>query len=205
MIAIEIKNRTAYSTEDRPTILRAAKGLEARLNNLDPTEQTEFLARVESALETHTPDETRADLVTLLTGDRTYEHAEIAELEVQVLTASFARRRELLRGAITAPKVAKLLGTSRQTPHDRVNSGTLLGVQDRGAWYFPSWQFDFEGPDGVIAGLPDVLRSIHASPLGKISWLMRLNGFLDGASPLEVLKRGEIDRVISLAQSVGVA
>src|SRR4051812_10526818 len=46
-------------------------------------------------------------------------------------------RRELLAGTKTASEVAALLGTSRQTPHDRLESGTLIAVYDRGAWRFP--------------------------------------------------------------------
>ncbi len=204
MIAIQITDPTRYNKKDRPTIIKAARGIESRLNDLDPAEQTEALSRVERALETRAPDASHADLINTLTGGRTYTPIEIVELETRVLTASFARRRELLKDAITAPQVAKLLGTSRQTPHDRVESGTLLGVQDRGAWYFPLWQFDAEGPDGVVAGLPMALKALDVSPLAKVSWLTRANQHLEGASPLDVLKRGDVARIIALAEAVGV-
>jgi len=204
MIAIQIKDPAQYNAKDRPTIIKAARGIEARLNDLDPTEQTEALSRVERALAIRTPDESHVDLIDALTGGRIYTPMEVVELETRVLTASFARRRELLKDAITAPKVAKLLGTSRQTPHDRVESGTLLGVRDHGAWYFPLWQFDAEGPDGVIAGLPDVIKALNVSALGKVSWLTRAHRQLDGKSPLDALKCGEIERVVELAAAVGV-
>ncbi len=203
MIAIQITDPARYDKKDRPTIIKAARAIEARLNMLDPAEQTEALARVGHALETRTPDATHADLIATLTGGRTYSPIEIVEMETEALTASFARRRDLLKDAITAPQVAKLLGTSRQTPHDRARSGTLLGVQDRGAWYFPLWQFDAEGPDGVIPGLPVVLDALAVSPLAKVSWLTRANRYLDGVSPLDALKRGDVCRVVDLAGAVG--
>lgn len=204
MITIQITNPAMYAKKDRPAIIKAARGIETRLNDLDPAEQAEALSRVERALETRTPDRSHADVINTLTRGRTYTPIEIVEMETKVLTTSFARRRELLKDAITAPKVAKLLGTSRQTPHDRVESGTLIGVQDHGAWYFPLWQFDAEGPDSVIAGLPDVLKALNVSALRKVSWLTRSNRYLDGDSPLDVLKSGDVDRVIELAEAVGV-
>lgn len=40
---------------------------------------------------------------------------------------------------------------------------------DRGVWRFPSWQFDPEGPDETIDGLPEVLQQIlHISTLAKL-------------------------------------
>jgi hypothetical protein len=75
---------------------------------------------------------------------------------------------------------------------------------DRGAWRFPLWQFDPEGPDGVVQGLPAVLRALRLSPLGKVSWLTRPNPFLDNKPPLDILKNGEIERVLAEAQAVGV-
>ncbi|MGH3147230.1 MAG: hypothetical protein ACRDTR_15645, partial [Rubrobacter sp.] len=105
----------------------------------------------------------------------------------------------------TAPQVANLLDTTRQTPHDRVRSGTLLAVFDRGVWRFPAWQFDPEGPDGVIEGLPDVLQALHASPLAKASWLVRPNQYLEGRTPLETLKEGLKEPVKNAAETVGIS
>ena len=91
----------------------------------------------------------------------------------------------------------------RQTPHDRVKAGTLLGILDRGALRFPAWQFDPEGEDGVVPGLSDVLRSLSLSPFGKASWLSRPNPYLEGRTPAEAMKAGEAAAVRRLALSVG--
>lgn len=122
-----------------------------------------------------------------------------------VLLRSFLRRRELLADSLTSSQVAALLGTSRQTPHDRARNNTLLGVHDRGGLLFPAWQFDPQGPNGVVPGLPEVLQALHVSPLAKVSWLTRPNAYLDQRTPLETLQRGEIEPVVRIARAVGVA
>src|SRR5947209_1960765 len=55
-----------------------------------------------------------------LTGGREYTPEEALLLELEAQRRAFARRRELLRGALTSTQVAQLLGTKRQTPHDRL-------------------------------------------------------------------------------------
>jgi hypothetical protein len=141
-------------------------------------------------------------LVAEIAGHRASTQAERLMLETDALLAYFHHRRQLLEGALTASQVARLLGTSRQTPHDRLKSGSLLAVLDRGALRFPAWQFDPDGPDGVIAGLPDVLRALHTSPLSSLNWLVRPSPYFSGDSPLAVLKRGEVDRVVAAARAV---
>ena len=101
--------------------------------------------------------------------------------------------------------MAKLLNAkSRQTPHDRRKNNGLVAVEDNGVWKFPCWQFDPLGPDGVIAGLPDVLKALDVPDFSKISWLTQSNPALDGLTPVEALKRGCKDDVIAEARTVGV-
>lgn len=73
----------------------------------------------------------RQALIADLTGGREYSRQERAALEMSALLRFFRRRRELLEGSLTAPQVAELLGSSRQTPHDRARSDNLLAVLDR--------------------------------------------------------------------------
>lgn len=145
----------------------------------------------------------KADLVRRLSGGRTYTPAQAAALELRAGQEAFARRRQLLTSALTAPEAARLLGTTRQTPHDRANRGALLAVMDQGRLLFPAWQFDPDGPNGVLAGLPEVLRALDVSPLGKASWLTRVSPFLEGRTPLEALRGGDLERVLDQARAVG--
>lgn len=145
-------------------------------------------------------------LITKLTNNCSYSPAEKIELELETLQRYFERRRELFSNCFTTTQVAKLLGTSRQTPHDRVKNKSLLAVRDNGQWKFPLWQFNPEGADGVIDGLPEVLKNLSiSSEFAKLNWFMRPNTVLDGLTPVEALKRGLKTRVIAEAMGVGGA
>lgn len=142
------------------------------------------------------------DLVKAITG-RSFTQEEKIQLEMQSLLTYFRHRRHLLEDSLTASQVAELLGTSRQTPHDRHRSKTLLGLRDNGVYHFPAWQFDPEGSDGVIFGFPEVLKALQVSDFAKLSWLMKPNLFLKGLTPVEALKRGQVEQVIQEAHGVG--
>ena len=149
-------------------------------------------------------------LMELLTGGRTYSAAERAVLELSHLERSFEQRRRLLEGALSVDQVWKVLGCkTRQTVHDRCKAGTLLGVMEGGVWKFPFWQFDANGPDGVVAGLPAVLKALGeyapVSPLQKASFLIQPSPYFAGRSALQALKSGRVDDVVALARGVGVS
>jgi hypothetical protein len=156
----------------------AVESLKSLLRRLHPDEVERVVAILKN-LEREEKDPPE----TALAG-RSFTPAERLNLELESLFRYFEWRRELLSGSLTAAEVASLLGTSRQTPHDRLKNQTLLGVLDRGAYRFPAWQFDPEGPDGVVNGLPSVSRALSVSDLAKISWFTRPNPFLDGVTPL---------------------
>lgn len=198
-------NGAAAKARQRRAATRTIGALQHLLEESSPEDLEIVSSRVERALEAPEVSEERRELVSDLTAGREYGRQERSALEMANLARAFRRRRELLDSSLTAPQVADLLGTSRQTPHDRVKGGTLLAVLDKGIWKFPIWQFDPEGPDGVIEGLPEVLRALHASPLAKASWLVRPNRYLEGRTPLEALKEGLIEAVKGAAETVGVS
>ena len=184
----------------------AVAAFQELIDQLPPEGLELFSARVRQALHpAGQANEGGRGLAALLTDGREYSAQERLALEVAALVRAFRRREELLADTLTAPQVARLLGVSRQTPHDRVRGGTLLAVLDRGQWRFPRWQFDPEGPDGVVAGLPDVLRALDVSPLAKVAWLVRPNPGLDDEPPLALLRRGEAARVLAAARGVEVS
>jgi hypothetical protein len=140
-----------------------------------------------------------------LIGARQYGAAERRALEVASLMRFFEYRKSLLSRAIPATKVAEMLGVSRQTIHDRMKSGHLLGVMDNNALKFPDWQFDPEGPNGVVDGLTEVTAALACNVFAKISWLSSPNPVFAGLRPIDVLKKGQIREVVHEARSVGVA
>ena len=86
---------------------------------------------------------------------------DVVEQAVGATADEFRVRQRLLADSLTAPEVARRLGVTRQTPHDRARAGTLLAVMDRGMLRFPAWQFDPAGPDGALPSLPEALRDVE--------------------------------------------
>lgn len=195
----------AAKARQKKAATRTVEALQHLLERSSAEDLEAVSSRMERALESPEVPEERRELVADLTGGREYGRQERSALEMATLARSFKRRRELLEGSLTASQVANLLGTTRQTPHDRVKGGTLLAVLDRGAWRFPAWQFDPEGPDGVVEGIPEVLRALHASPLAKASWFVGPNQYLEGRTPLKELREGQIEAVRSAAETVGAS
>ena len=126
-----------------------------------------------------------------------------AELEFRALQARFSVRRDLLQHCIGTSDVVSLLGLrNRQTPLDRIKAGTLLAIRDQGQWRFPLWQFDPDGPDGVIAGLPQVLAALPVAEFTKAQWLQRPQPVFEGQTPLELLRQGQLERVLQEARAM---
>jgi hypothetical protein len=159
---------------------------------------TQALKRVVSIEYSNSADEALAKSI----AGRAFSREERLKLEMETLVKHFQHRRQLLDAAFSATQVAELLGTSRQTPHDRVNSQTLLALRENGKLYFPAWQFDPAGPDGVIDGLPAVLKALAMSDYAKLNWLTRANPYLDGQTPVQALKAGQKERVLAEAAAV---
>jgi CheY-like chemotaxis protein len=121
----------------------------------------------------------------------------------RVLEAAFRERERLLRDSLSTQEVASLLGVTRQTPHDRAKQRTLLAVEDKNQQRFPPWQFDAFDDNGVVNGLPEVLRALAASPLAQARWLTSTSPVFEGRTPLQALKEGEVERVVNEARGVG--
>lgn len=177
--------------------------LQLLINRLSPEQKELYVNRLEKVLNPSSSNDKQDAFTASLIG-HVLTKEERLELEFSNLLQQFNQRRELLEGSLTASQVAQLLGTSRQTPHDRIKAGSLLAILDNGVWRFPLWQFDPQGPDGVIAGLPEVLRTLEIPSFSQLSWLLRPNPFLDRLTPVDALKQGQKDRVIDAAKAVGV-
>jgi hypothetical protein len=141
-------------------------------------------------------------ITALVENGRTFNARERAALRVGALAESFALRRQLLADTLTSSEVAHILGTTRQTPIDRLQNGTLLALRDGGTWHFPAWQFDATGPDGLVSGLAEVLDALDTSPFIKARWLQLPHPELGGQTPLEALRKRQAARVIPLAARV---
>jgi hypothetical protein len=145
--------------------------------------------------------------VSVLTGEALPARADLAAAHLRNLQRAFLQRRQMLAETITVKDAADLLGIGRQSLHDRLKTASLLAVKDRGQWRFPLWQFDPEGPDGILDGLPETLRALRGpiSDVGKVRWFLTPKAALDGDSPLSALRAGNADDVVQAAQALGAS
>jgi hypothetical protein len=176
----------------------------ALFNTLSEYEQSVVWQAIEQ-IATEAPTDSIAESLSETFAGRRFSKKERVQLEMDTLARHFLHRRQLLETAFTAPQVAQILGTSRQTPHDRVRSQILLAIKDNGKLLFPPWQFDPTGSDGVLEGFPQVLKALAMSDYAKLNWLTRPNPYLEGLTPVEALKQGQSDRVVQQAEAAGAS
>lgn len=138
-------------------------------------------------------------------GVRNYSKEEKKALELISMLKFFEYRKKLLANALPNSHVAEMLGVSRQTPHDRVKAGQLLGILDNNVLKFPEWQFDPEGPNGVVQGLAEVLAALRCGTFAKMSWLSTANPIFEGIRPIDALKMGLVEAVVHEALAVGIS
>ena len=120
----------------------------------------------------------------------------------------WVRDRERLLHAEGEPlktrEVAQLLGISRQAVAKARKDGRIIGLPvGPGRYLYPSWQF---GPSGPVNGLRDLQRALdegEAGPWTLTAFVLAPNSRLDGESPLEVLRRGDLQQVLQAARAYG--
>lgn len=105
-------------------------------------------------------------------------------------------------GTLSATQIGAALHLSRQAVDKRRKQGLLIGLDlGRRGYAYPAWQ---AGPRGTLAGLPAVLAELRdESPWAQAAFFLSGNDWLDGETPLAVLRRGETDRVRRAARHVG--
>lgn len=114
-------------------------------------------------------------------------------------------REEILRregGTLTADEVATHLGLSRQAVDKRRRAGKLLGLSvGRRGYAYPAWQL---GREGVLPGLEAALTSLKVyDPWMRAAFFLSGDPRLNGATPLEELRRGNIEAVRRAASAYG--
>lgn len=113
-------------------------------------------------------------------------------------------RRELLAaggGALTAGRVAALLGISTQAVNKRRKAGALLGL-DGTRFLYPAFQFT---AGGVLPGLREALAALAAveDPWTRANFLLTGDPRLGGRRPLDVLREGDVAAVEAAAAAYG--
>lgn len=102
-------------------------------------------------------------------------------------------------GLLTSDQVAELAGLkSRQTVHDWLKKGRVIGWEGakRGV-VLPKGQFDERGRP--LDGMSEVL-AIFGDPYAAWVWLTTPLSALDGAKPLDGLRKGDVEIVVAAAK-----
>ena len=115
-----------------------------------------------------------------------------------------AKRRliELLGGTLTVKEVADLLGTTRQVVGKRRSLNRLIGLpQARRGYAYPEFQFE---RGETLTGLTEVLEALSShDPWTQLIFFAGANDRLDGQTPLEALRMGQLDAVVRAANVYG--
>ncbi len=97
---------------------------------------------------------------------------------------------------------AARLGVSPQTLQKMVRSGDLLALRlDDGKRVYPQWQF---AGNRILPGLGQVLRGLAGQdPWAIACFFLGKEDRLGGRSPLDALRRGDIEQVVRSARVFG--
>lgn len=114
-----------------------------------------------------------------------------------------AKKRLLTaEGGMLSTQEAAMLDISPQAVHKRRRAGKLIGIaQGLKQYSFPAWQF--EG-NHTVAGLERVLDVLgDHDPLMQVVFMLNPNDRLDGQRPLDLLRAGRLDEVLTTANALG--
>jgi hypothetical protein len=174
------------------------------LESLMVIADAEDLSKLANALQPSRVSDEEVELAKEIAGDD-YTDESSWHLELANLHRLYERRRRLLAKSLTSTEVADLLDwKTRKTIHDKLKAKDILGIKDKGIWKFPLWQFDPEGDDGILDGLPQVLKALEVSDFTKLNWLCKPHRAFDNKTPVEMLKQGNIHDVLVEAAGVNL-
>ena len=112
------------------------------------------------------------------------------------------RLLEMSGNVLSGEQAAKILGISRQAVDKRRRQGQLIGLtQGKRGYAYPAWQFEDGGTLTNLAKVLDRLRS-H-DPWMQLNFFVNGNDRLNGRSPLEQLRSGELEPILRAAESYG--
>jgi hypothetical protein len=215
---VEAKRVLTQATEDiteaTDMLHEAAKALE-RLT--EPTRQiaaTRALRAVSKAIE-NSPIHALAQaasaptdvevLVRALQQPDTIERLKSDDPLTPARLRGLREREKLLEvegGTLSADEVAKHLSVTRQAVNKRRQQGALVGLDaGRHGYLYPAWQFVREG---TIPDLEPVLEALKAhDPWMQHIFMVSGNTRLEDRTPLEALRQGQLDGVLTAARALG--
>jgi hypothetical protein len=107
-------------------------------------------------------------------------------------------------GVQTTLELAGALGITKEGVRQRAKRESLLALPLGSALYFPVWQFTNTQEYKPLPGLRDILHALPTTDAwGKAIFLLGGEASLDGARPLDSLRRGELASVLAAARQYG--
>ena len=136
--------------------------------------------------------------VTPPTGDALDTALAAARTRGAARVADILNNKEML----TADAFAEEIGATRETVHKKRRRHEVLGLEGpkRGV-RFPKWQLSQSGE--LLPSLPLLFRALGGHPWAVYRFLLQEHPELDGSTALEALRRGRIEDVIAVADTIG--
>jgi hypothetical protein len=137
-------------------------------------------------------------------------HPVVRSHSPEVAAAAVARglarekksRAELVADSYSTAQVADLLGVSSAAVTKRRGKGGLIAFKHKEDWRYPRWQFD---GTAVVSGaitawqlLPD-----RHDVAGLVRWFTLPSRQLNGRTPIDAIKEGDVDAAADAASYVG--
>ena len=180
----------------------ATKQVKDLVESLIAIADTEDLEKLAVSLQPKKVSNEEVELAKEIAGED-YTDEPSWPLELANLHRLYQRRQRLLEKSLTSTEVAELLDwKTRKTIHDKLKANSILGIKDKGIYRFPAWQFDPEGDDGILDGLPQALEALKVSDFTKLNWLSKPHPAFDNRTPVEMLEQGNIHDVLVEARAV---
>lgn len=130
---------------------------------------------------------------------------EAASAALWADTSARMNRGRLLAECVSASEAGELTHRSRQAVERQRREGHLLAFRIGREWRYPVWQFDPDGPRGLLPELDTILGKLHLSPYAAALWLRTPKDELDGETPVDRLRRRDVEKVVRLAEDHGQA
>jgi hypothetical protein len=130
---------------------------------------------------------------------------ELSTVRIDPLSRARARgvglRQQILMrdDMLTLAEAAQALGLTPPAVNDRFRAGKLLALEAgaRGRRY-PAWQFEDEIAGGPLEAVLDVLKGLNCWTIYR--FFTTPDGALEDETPLEVLRRGDIEAAVAAAK-----
>lgn len=177
------------------------------VKSMSPMEVAEILSSKNDArllVELARRPEVVAELVPLdIEKESEYTQPEV--VSTLAMLRGLAGRQELIEaagGTLTSQQVSKLLGLTRQAVHKKTKNRELLALSSgRRGNVYPALQFTKKGK--ILEGLDQVLQAIDQDTWQTLIFLLESQVDLDNKTPIEALRQGNIEKVVSAARAYG--